>query len=233
MTETQAPAPGSLILSEPNRLGAALGLRAGDRLIAVNGLPIPPEAAALNTRIGPAGRAAALSMERAGRVWIVLSDSPHLGRWRPGPAPIDRPEDPKGRIRPEGLRNWEILRAPDGRYDIQPVALPLLALIAPPLWLMQTRLWAGLAVWGALVLVGVPLGWPAVLALHAIASVYFWKSGPALWRTDRFARGLRPDAVMAAASETALHERIRELHPGAVYLHLPAHRIPDEMAEAA
>lgn len=230
MTETPTQTAGSLILSEPNRLGAALGLRAGDRLIAVNGLPIPAEASALAARIGQGGRATALTMDRAGLVWIVLSDSAQLGRWRPGPAPIDRPEDPKGRIHPEALRNWEILRAPDGRYDLQPAALPLMALIAPPLWLMQARLWAGLAVWAALVLVGVPLGWPAVLVLHAIAAVYFWKTGPALWRADRFARGLRPDGVLAAASETAVHARIRDLHPGAVYIHAAAHRpmgLPD------
>lgn len=233
MPETPVTVPGSLILSDPNRLGAALGLLAGDRLVAVNGLPIAADAAALAQRIGPAGRATALTMERSGRVWIVLSESTQLGRWRPGPAPVDRPQDPKGRIRPEALSNWEILRSPDGRYDVQPVALPLMALIAPPLWLMQARLWSGLALWAALVLVGVPLGWTAVLALHAITALYFWRSGPALWRADRIARGLRPEGVLAAASERALHAQIGELHPGAIHLHLPARSISQELAETA
>ncbi len=155
---------------------------------------------------------------------MVLSDTPGLGRWRPGPPPIDRPENPKGRIHPESLHNWEVLRAPDGRYDVQPVALPLMALVAPPLWLLQSRLWGGLSIWATLVLLGVPLGWPAVAVLHAIAAVYFWKSGPALWRADRIARGLKPDGVIATASETALHTHIRDWHPGARYLHAPMHR---------
>lgn len=230
MSEPQ-PATGSLVLSQANRLAGALGLRAGDRLIAVNGLPVPPDPASLATRVVPPDRPAALTLERSGKVWTVLSETATLGTWRPGPAPHDHPEDPGRRIHPETLRNWEILRAPDGRYDLQPVALPLMALVAPPLWLMQTRLWGGLATWGALVLLGIPLGWPAMLALHAIASVYFWKSGPALWRADRLARGLMPDGVMASASETALHAQIRDLHPGAVYLHMPQGRVAGNTAQ--
>ena len=239
MTDTSAsasaptPAKGSLVLAQANRLGAALGLHAGDRLIAVNGLPIAADPATLAARIGPTGRATALTIERSGLVWTVLTDTAQLGRWQPGPPPVDRPETPKGRIHPEALQNWEILRAPDGRYDVQPVALPLLALIAPPLWLMQTRLWGGLALWTALVLLGVPLGWPAVVALHALAALYFWRSGPALWRADRVARGLRPDGVLAAASETALHAQVQTLHPGATYLHLPARRAAAPVVETA
>jgi hypothetical protein len=154
----------------------------------------------------------------------VLSDTPGLGRWRPGPPPVDRPENPKGRIHPETLQNWEVLRAPDGRYDVQPVALPLMALVAPPVWLMQSRLWGGLAIWAALVLLGVPLGWPAVAVLHAMTALYFWKTGPALWRADRLMRGLRPEGIIAVASEKALHAHIHERHPDARYLHAPIHR---------
>lgn len=228
-----APAKGSLVLARTNQLGTILGLQADDRLIAVNGLPISADPEMLAARIGPSGRATALTMERAGLVWNVLTDTAQLGMWRPGPPPVDRPDGPKGRIYPEALQNWEILRAPDGRYDVLPVALPKLALIAPPLWLMQTRLWGSLALWTALVLLGIPLGWPAVLALHALSAVYFWKSGPTLWRTDRLARGLGPDRVLASASETALHAQVRALYPGATYLHMPSRVTDDTVVETS
>lgn len=215
-----APAsPASLLLSDPTPFGRQLGLQAGDRLVAINGGPVDPRPELLKTRFAK-GLPAALQIERRGQRWLILSDSAALGRWRRDTAPV-MPDD-TGPIDPAGLRNWEILRAPDGRYDLHPVAQPGLALVAPPLWLLQTRLWGPLALWAALVLVGLPAGWPAMAGLHAITSVYFWKTGPALWRSDRAALGLHPDGVVAAATERAVHAHVRALHPGARYLHLPA-----------
>ena len=215
-----APAPAaSLLLSDPNPLGRRLGLQAGDRLVAINGGPVDPRPELLRARF-TAGLPAVLQIERNGQSWLILSDTGALGRWRRDSAPMM--PDATNPIDPAHLRNWEILRAPDGRYDVQPVAAPILALIAPPLWLLQTRLWGPLALWAALVLVGLPAGWPAMAGLHAITAVYFWKTGPALWHADRVARGLLPDGVIAASRERAVHAHVQALHPGARYLHLPA-----------
>lgn len=216
--ETQ---PASLVLGRPNGLGQRFGLREGDRLISVNGGAVAPDPAALTARLNRPGLPAALCFERARHRWFILSDTAALGAWRRDGTPVDLGEGGGAPIEPATLRNWEVLRAPDGRYDVQPVTAPVMALLVPPLWLAQMHLWGPLAIWAALVLVGWPVGWPAMLALHAILSLYFWKAGPALWRADRLARGLAPDGVIATRTERELHRRIRSLHPEARYLHVP------------
>lgn len=225
--------PASLLLGSANALGQRFGLRAGDRLVSVNGEAVAPDPAALAARVNRLGTPSALCFERAGHRWFILSDNAALGTWRRDATPVDLGEGGGARFDPATLRNWEVLRAPDGRYDIQRVARPMLALLLPPLWLAQMHLWGPLAIWTALVLVGLPIGWPAMLALHAILAVYFWQAGPSLWRADRVARGLRPDGVIATGNERELHRRIRSLHPDARYLHVPPRLAAASVVEGA
>jgi hypothetical protein len=211
-------APRALVLVQPGPQGLALGLGKGDAVVAVNGLPFDGTLEALGARTGGAGRPVALTIRREGAAdRVVLADSMALGRWRPA-VPLETAPAAE-RLHPEGLVNWEVLRSPDGRYDMQPLSPPLLALVAPPLWLAQARLWTPLAVWVALNLAALPAGLWAVAGTMILSALYFRRAGPALFRADRLARGMTPFAVLAAPSERALHAAMARIDPALSYVH--------------
>ncbi|MEY4982801.1 MAG: hypothetical protein RIR62_1067 [Pseudomonadota bacterium] len=197
--------------------GRALCLRAGDILVAVNGRPFAGDAAALAKRFAARrGQALALGFRRGDQVLTVLADDPAPGQWEVIPAPP--PEEGLARIDPDLVRNWEILRAIDGTYDLHPLRPSLLALLAPPLWLLQMRLWVPFATLvtalaaGALVALWVPL------LVWGASVLHIRHAAPAHVRLDRRARGLAIHAVHAARTEAEAHAIHRRLHPADRFL---------------
>lgn len=202
-----------LVLEKAGPYALSLGLRSGDVLLAVDGHAFDGGPAELALQFMPAQRRRALTFDRQGRRRTLLCNTHRLGQWTrldldlgqgetvETPGPLDR------------LRNWEVYRGPDDDYDAQPSGRPLLALIAPPLWLVQMRLWASLVAWGGMMAMAVPAGWTALVVVQLLSGLYFWRMGPALFRSDRLARGLRPFAILAAADEQALDQAVRGIEP--------------------
>ncbi len=220
MTDTP-PEPKTLRLGDAPLLpaGRALGLRAGDVLVAVNGRAFLGDAPALVRTLGDGRAAMALTFQRGGAEFTVLARSAALGRWEAVAAPPD--DAARRRIDPAFLREWEILRAGDGSYDLYPRSLPVTGLALPQLWLLQQRLWLPCATMVAAVVAGFIVHPLAALAVQVAGSVHLrWAHLPYL-RHDRLGRGLGLHMVIAARSEGAAHAAHRALHGSDRYLFAP------------
>ncbi len=134
--------------------GRSLGLCAGDVLLAVNGRTFQGDAAALQRLVAASGNTAALTFQRGAVEVTVLAGTSTLCRWDAVPAPAE--DRARRRIDPAFLRNWEVMRARDGGYDLFAMRLPTLGLVAPQLWLMQMRLWLPCAILVSAVAAEVP-----------------------------------------------------------------------------
>lgn len=199
-----------LRLAPVNLQGRALGLAPGDLLVRLNGQPLEGSAAQLfKRREVHSDTRHLLSLRRDGREWVVLSSTLALGRWKAEACP-----DPisESSVRMDRMRNWDVVVNDEGRYDAHPRTAPIIALLAP-IYLLQMRLWAALAVWAALTLLGVALGWVLGSALQLLICLYVWRSAPDLFRADRSGRGFQLWRVIAASSETNLHKHVTELEP--------------------
>lgn len=214
-------APSTLRLSSDklSPAGAQLGLRQGDVLVAVNGKPFAGNGPALQERFKQAaGRPLALTFRRRNIDVTVLADHANLGRWDVVPAVLDWEGE---RQDPDTLRNWEIYRDEDGRYDLQPTQPNMLVMLCPPLWLMQYRLWvpamaitAAIAVSAAIWIVLVPFVW-------VMSGMILKRSGPTLFRVDRASRGLAHYAIVAAGSEAGAHAAYGKIEPKGQFIFGP------------
>lgn len=203
-----------LSLASVNANGRALGLLPGDILEAVDGAPFGDGIENLVRLLdnGTQRTAHLMRFSRGDVVWSVLADTARLGQWR-----IINAQRLATDLRPRpdmrtGYRNWIVLCDRDGFYDAHPVRPTWFGLLAP-LHLLQMRLYGPLAIWGAVVLCGLPLGVVPMAGLALLASVYFWLATPALFRADRAARGYMMCRVMAARSEADLHRRVARTDP--------------------
>lgn len=193
--------------------GRALGLAAGDILLAVNGRAFTGTPAHLAMRLAERpGKPLALTFQRGPNRLTVLAGRADLGVWDSMAAPA-LTDDDMPRVDPDVLSNWEIMRDAEGRFDAVCLAPSMLATLLPPLWLLQMRLWVPFAtmvtaivVTGAVSPYAVPLVWAAL-------GVHLRRAGPAYLRADRRGRGLRLQSVHAARSEAAAHTAHIEMFP--------------------
>lgn len=202
--------------------GRALGLCAGDLLVAVNGRAFQGDVAGLQATLAESGSSAALTFRRGAAEFTVLAATPVLGVWEAAPAPAEdgmrRPFDPAL------LQRWEVMRGADGRYDLIPMRLPLLGLAVPQLWLMQQRLWLPAAMLVAAVVAGVIVHPWLALAVQAAGAAHLRGAHAAYLRQDRRGRGLAFHMVLAARGEAAAHAAQRALFPEDRYLFARAPR---------
>lgn len=205
--------------------GRRLGLRSGDVLVAINGIPFRGDEAALAARFSGRGKVAlALTFQREAESLTVLTETAALGRWETIPYEAVPEGVEHKRIDPAGLRNFEVMRSAEGQYDLHPAEASVLALIAPPFWLLQARLWVpGATVVAALV---------ASAVVSPLMSAVVWLAA-GLWvrrqaahflRMDRHGRGLAFEGVIAAPSEREAHLRHMQRHPEDRYLFAPEPR---------
>lgn len=197
-------------------VGRGLGLCAGDVLLAVNGRTFHGDVAALQRLVAASGHTAALTFQRGAQEVTVLAGTATVGRWEAVPAPADGPA--RRRLDPAYLRNWEVMRAPDGGYDLFAMRLPTLGLIAPQLWLMQMRLWLPCAMLVAAVVAGFIVHPLLALAVQAAGAVHLRWAHVMYLRLDRRSRGFGFQTVVAARSEAAAHAAYRALQPDDRYL---------------
>lgn len=208
-----------LVLASVNSSGRALGLRAGDILEAFDDAPFSDGVERLIKVMDGARdkQTHLMRFSREGTSWSVLAETARLGQWR-----VETMKRPASDAKPRrearnGLRNWLVMRDPDLYYDVHPVSPTLLGILAP-LHLLQMRLYGPLAIWCAVVMCGLPLGTIPTAVLAVLASLYFWMAAPDLFRADRAARGFGLFRVMAARSETDLHQRIVRTDPDHVFV---------------
>ncbi|AWB49667.1 hypothetical protein HYN69_15200 [Gemmobacter aquarius] len=200
--------------------GRALGMRSGDTVVAVNGRGFRGDLAALQTVLSGSGGEMALTVQRGGSEVTVLTDTLHLGRWEAVPALAD--DASRRRIDPAFLRNWEVMRAVDGSYDLFPHRLPATAMLLPQLWLMQMRLWLPCAMLVAAVTAGMIVHPALALVVHAAAGVHLRSMHAMYLRLDRRARGLSFQTVLAVRTEAQAHAAYRALQPEDQYIFAPA-----------
>ena len=229
----EAPAvPQTLRLREGsvNAEGRRLGLTGGEVLLLVNGVPFTGTETALTARLLiRRGKPLAPTFAREGGNLLVLTMTTALGRWEQVPAP-PAPEGEAARIDPDGLRNYEVMRGPEGQYDLYAVEAPLIAVIAPPLWLFQMRVWApGATLLAGLVAAAIVTPW---LSLVVWLTAALWIRGAAvpLLRADRQARGLGFAGVVAARSETEAHAIHQARSPGDRCIFCPEKAAPTAAA---
>ena len=204
-----------LRLAPVNLQGRALGLAPGDLLVRLDGQPLEgPAAQLLKHAQAHSDIDHLLSLRRDKKEWSVLSSSLALGRWKAEACPD---QVSASSARSERMRNWDVLVNDEGRYDAHPRRAPGLALLAP-IYLIQMRLWAALAVWVALTLLGLAVGWLLGISLQLLICFYVWRAAPALFRADRYGRGFYLWRVIAANSETDLHQQVTQLAPDLTFV---------------
>lgn len=208
---TEAGAQSGLKLAPVNLQGRALGLLPGDLLVRLDGRPLQGPAKQLLKKMqAQTDREHLLGLRRNGTDWSVLSSSLALGRWKAEACP-DPISESDGRV--DRMRNWDVVVSDDGRYDAHPRKAPLFALLTP-LYLIHMRLWAALGVWAALTLLGMAVGWLLGSAIQVLVCLYVWRAAPTLFRSDRNGQGFQLWRVIAARSESDLHQQVRALAPG-------------------
>lgn len=225
-TPDQTPDPLYLQLGSSGPHGNAIGLRAGDILFAINGVQLHGTVDNFRDRFGKTqGRTCALNVLRGDRGFTVLATQSDLGKLVPMTPTAGQLRDiarlRTGRLYPDHMINWEVYRNRDGEYDLQPLRPSPLALVAAPLWLVQMRLWSALAMLVGVAVIAIPTGWIMTAIIYALASVYVWRAGPALFRADRVAAGLKPHAIIAAANERGAHRGFADLEPRARFIYAP------------
>lgn len=199
MTQPAQPAQ-TLILARCrcNDAGHPLGLRNGDILLAVDGTPWVGSASELQDQLARSPRARQLSFQRGDTVFSVLSDRADLGQWTrkilPEPLPPPPPADDR-------LRNWEIWADLARNHDLFPARASWLALIAPPLWLAKSRLWAGLGLFGAVLALCLPVGPWLMAGVWICTGVHLWGEGASHRRVALQMQGYVRQGVIAARSE--------------------------------
>lgn len=220
----EAPAPpittGLRLAQVPVRLaGHAMGLMAGDILAMINGRVFQGTVEMLRSRFAErGGKPLALTFQRGAVRFTVLATTAELGIWEGADNPAT--EDDLGRaFDPEFLQNWVALRSDKGVYDLFPETPGTLALIAPPLWLLQYRLWVPFAaVMAALVAAALVAPW-VVLPVWGAVALHVRRSAAMYLRADRAQLDLRPCLVIAAHSEKAAHAAMNRLYPADRYIY--------------
>ena len=199
--------------------GHIFGLRGGDMLRAVDGQAWGGSARALTRHLARRGRPVLLTFQRGQAVFSIQSSRADLGWWDTRPRPAQLPPLPGSAGR---MQMWEIVAHPSGAHDLFCLHRPLLALVAPPLWLAQARLWPGLALLGAAMALCLPVG-PALAALVWIAAgLHLWQSGPDHQRVALHLQGYGRRARIAAGSERDAIATWTALHPQARFRYAPA-----------
>lgn len=194
--------------------GRRLGLAGGEVLLAVNGLPFEGGETALAARLAMRkGKPLAMTFAREGGDLLVLAATMGLGRWEAVPAPPAK-ADEAARIDPDRYRNYEVMRDASGQYDLFAVTVPMIAMMAPPLWFLQMRVWsAGATLLAALTAAAIVSPWLSLLVWMA-AGLWVRRAALPLLRADRLARGLSPAGVVAARSEAEAHAAYQARMPG-------------------
>lgn len=228
MTDTQDPEKkGYHLALQSLEVGAiALGLKVGDELIAVNGLPFDGSTQDLHDRFGRGAPTIALTFLRGERKFVVLSNTPYLGSWKEGREyDTEEAEQAAQRIIPDGMINWEVYRDANGVYDIQTQKPSTMAIALTPLWYAQMRLWTPLAIWAATIIVTLPIGLWVVVLTQTLAWSYFWNTAPEFFRRDRIERGMSLLQVIAAKNEQRVHQYIKREFPDMRFVYDP---IPED-----
>lgn len=198
------PVPLTLWLKDvPARApGRALGLAAGDILLAVNGRAFTGAPAQLAARLAErGGKPLALTFQRGPNRVTVLAHRIDLGVWDSMAAAPAQTEEDTARIDPDRLFNWEILRDGMGRFDAVCLAPSSFAMLLPPVWLLQMRLWMTFATVVAALSVAFAVSAYAVPVVWVALGVHLRHAAPAYLKADRAGRGLRLCGVHAARSE--------------------------------
>lgn len=179
--------------------GHRFGLTAGDILLAVNGVAWRGSAVSLHKALAQHGRPSLLSFQRGSAAFSILTERADLGLWEQA-APNDGPVTIPTAGTP--MQNWEIMADMRGNHDIFPIETSLLALIAPPLWLAKSRHWAGLALFGAVIALSLPVGVFLLVVVWVVAGLHLWRDGAAHHRTMLRMQGYSIRGILAARSES-------------------------------
>lgn len=210
--DTAAPQTLKLARCGMDDPGRALGLRSGDILIGVAGQPWRGSPDALRARLKKASTPLLLSFLRDDVILSMLANRADLGRWEPVAAPAGIASLPQPDAR---LCNWQIMQHHDGHHDLFALHQPLLAVIAPPLWLAQERLFTWLVALGSALALAAPAGAWLMAVVWIVAGVHLWRNGASYLRQARLADGYRPAGVVAARNVTEARAAWDRLVPGA------------------
>jgi len=191
--------------------GRALGLRTGDVLIGVEGQPWRGGPEALRARFDAGSAPLLLTFQRGEAQLSLLADHADLGRWER----IAAPEGSPAPALPGGaVCNWQIMRRHDGEHDLFALRPQALALVLPPLWLAQARMFTWLAALGAALALSLPGGVILMAVVWCAAGWHLWRHGALHIRQARLAEGYCPVGVLAARTEGEARAAWQALAPG-------------------
>jgi hypothetical protein len=158
-----------------------------------------------------AGAPLLLTFQRGDVAFCLLATRADLGRWERSPLPdTPAPAAPQH----DALCNWQIMRRHDGEHDLFALRPQMLALVLPPLWLAQERLFTWLAALGAGLALALPGGMMLMAVVWIAAGLHLWRQGPLHMRQARLAAGYLPVAVLAARNSTEARAAWEALSPG-------------------
>jgi hypothetical protein len=222
MTDSTAQSSGNVLVLTRCRAddpGHLFGLRGGDVLLGVDGHLWSGTSRALARHFTRQRRAVLLTFQRGEVVFSVLSERSDLGWWTMQPRPAALASLPE-MTAPLGM--WEIVAQPSGAHDLFCLQRSWLALITPPLWLAQARLWPGLALFAAAMALCLPVGPVLAMLVWIAAGLHLWQAGPDHRRVALQVQGYSRRARIAAPSEAAAIATWTMLSPKARFRYAPA-----------
>lgn len=241
-----AAGPAMLRITELRRSAGAgrARLARGDILIAVEGQPFAGTADTLEDRIKTAPTPPVLTFLRAGVVFHVFGHAPFGATFGPL-EPDEAAEAAAAQARLEALipepghmRAFDIFRNRNGWADLRDRSNSFMAMIAPPLWMLNQRFYEGAVASTLTIATAFVVHWVLGFMALVLMCLYVGREQQGLTRSFLLYRNFYPIYALAAANELEAQRTTLALNPNLAFVFsadpsFPRAPVPPEPAPGA
>lgn len=208
-----------------------------DILIAVDGAPFSGSVDTLEDRLQSAAKPPVLSFLRNGVVFHVFGHAPFGAQFGPlepeeaaeaaaAQARLEMPE-------PGQMRPFDIFRNRDGWADLRDASASFLAMIAPPLWMLNQRFYEGAIAATLTLATAFVVHWILGFLTLVLMCLYIGREQQGLTRSFLLYRNFYPVYMLAAPNELEAQRTALALNPNLAFVfpadpNFPREPVPPE-----